>query len=73
MKAQPSSREHFKANKLLSQNFHNKVNESEIYSSSLDQEQHFINKDTDLVFDTLVAADYINEIECTDGSSPQDA
>ena len=50
MKAHPSSREHFKANKLLSQNFHNKVNESEIYSSSLDQVQHFINKDTDLVF-----------------------
>ena len=71
MKAHPSSREHFKANKLPSQNFNNKVNESEIYSSSLDQVQQVINEDADLVFNTLVAADYIDEIKCTDGSSQQ--
>ena len=28
---------------------------------------------TDLVFDVLVVADYIDEIECTDGSNNQNA
>ena len=32
----------------------------EIKSSSLEQVQQFFNKDTDLVFDALVAADYIS-------------
>ena len=72
MKTHLSSREHFKSNKLSSHNFNNEVNESEIYSSSLDQVQ-VINKDADLVFDALVAADYIDEIECKDGSSQQNA
>ena len=73
MKAHPSSREHFNTNKLPNRNFSNEVNESEIYSSSLDQVQQVINEDTDLVFDTLVAADYIDEIECTEASSQQNA
>ena len=46
---------------------------SEIYSSSLDQVQQKINKDADLVFDALIAADYNDEIECLDGSSQQNA
>ena len=48
---------------------HNEVNESEIHSSSLDEVQELINEDTDLVFDALVAADYIDEIEGRDGNS----
>ena len=36
MKANPRSREYFKVNKLPNRNFSNEVNESEIYSSSLD-------------------------------------
>ena len=62
MKANPTGREYFKINKLPNRNFSNEVNESEIYSSSLDQVQQVINKDTDLVFNAIVAADYINEI-----------
>ena len=73
MKAYPSSREHFKSNKLSSRNFNNEVNESEIYSSSLDQVKQVISEDADLVFDALVAADYIDQIKCTDGSSQQNA
>ena len=69
MKTCPVSREQFKTNKLSRQNFHNKVNESEIHTSSLEEVQQLINKDADLVFDALVAADYINKIDCTDGNS----
>ena len=47
------------------------MNESEIHTSSLEEVQQLINKDTDLVFDALVAADYIDEIDCTDGNSQQ--
>ena len=54
MKTHPSSREHFKTNKIFSHNFNNEVNESEIHASSVDQVQQVINKDSDLVFDTLV-------------------
>ena len=64
MKANPVSREQFKINKLLNRNFNNEVNESEIYSSNLDHVQQVVNEDTDLVFDALVAADYIDEVEC---------
>ena len=60
MKANSTSREHFKINKLPNRNFSNEVNESEIYSSSLGQVQQVANEDTDLVFDALVAADYID-------------
>ena len=69
MKTCPSSREQFKTNKISLHNFHNKVNESEIHTSSLEQVQQLINKDTDLVFNALVSADYIDKIECMDGSS----
>ena len=34
--------------------------------SSLEQVQQFFNEDTDLVFDALVAADYIDKIDCAD-------
>ena len=73
IKALPSSREHFKTNKLPNCNFSNELNASEIYSSSLDQVQQVINEDTDLFFDALVAVDYIDEIECTEASSQQNA
>ena len=68
MKSCPASREQFKCNKIAQRNFQNEVNESEIYTSSLEQVQQLINEDTDLVLDALVAADYIDEIECMDGN-----
>ena len=71
MKTHPSSRELFKTNNILLCNFNNEVNKSQIHASSLEQVQQQINEDADLVFDTLVAANYINEIKCTDGSSQQ--
>ena len=59
MKANPTTREQLKANKLaVRKEYDNEVNESDIQSSSLDQVQQFISEDKDLVFDTLVAADY---------------
>ena len=73
MKANPMSREHFKINKLPNHNFNHEVNESEIYSSSLDQVQQVVNKDTDMVFDVLVAADYIEEAECMEYNTQQHA
>ena len=73
MKANPTSREHFKINKLPNHNFSNEVNESEIYSSSLDQVQQVINEDTNLVFDALVTADYIDKVECREGNNQQHA
>ena len=73
MKANPSSRKQFKTNKMSPCSFNNEVNESEIFTSSLEQVQQLINEDADLVFNALVAADYIDEIECSDGSSQQNA
>ena len=74
MKANPTTRDQFKSNKLaIRKEYNNKVNESEIHSSSLDQVQQLINEDKDIVFDAPVAADYIDEIKCTDGSSHQQA
>ena len=67
IKANPTTREQYKSNKLATRKYDNEVNESEIQSSSLDQVQQFFNEDTDLVFDTLVAADYIDKIDCADG------
>ena len=69
MKTCPASREQFKLNKISPRNFHNEVNKSEIHTSSLEQVQQLINEDTGQVFDALVAADYIDEIECMDSSS----
>ena len=69
MKTCPVSREHFKSYKLTQRNFHNKVNESDIHTSSLDEVQQLINEDSDLVFDALVEANYIDEIGCRDGNN----
>ena len=72
IKANPSTREQYKSNKLATRKeYNNEVNESEIHSSSLDQVQQLINEDKDIVFNTLVAADYIDKIEYTDGNSQQ--
>ena len=74
MKTNPTTGEQFKANKLTThKEYNNKINESEINSCNLDQVQQLINEDKDIVFDALVAADYIDEVDCTDGSSHQQA
>ena len=73
MKANSMSREHFKMNKLPNRNFSNEVSESEIHSSSLDQVQQVVNEDTDLVFDALVTADYIDKVECKEYNTQQQA
>ena len=73
IKANPTTRDQYKSNKLAPRKYDNEVNESEIHSSSLDQVQQLINEDADLAFDTLVAADYIDEIDCTDGIHQQQA
>ena len=68
IKANPTTRDHYKTKKLPNRKYDNEVNESEIKTSSLDQVKQFFNEDADVVFDTLVAADYIDEIDCTDGT-----
>ena len=68
IKANPTTRDHYKTNKLANRKYDNKVNESEIKTSNLEQVQQFFNEDADIVFDTLVAADYIDEINCMDGT-----
>ena len=74
IKANPTNREQFKSNKIAThKEYNNEVNESEIHASNLDQVQQFINEDKDIVFDALVAANYINEIDCTDDNSQQQA
>ena len=74
MKTNPTTRDQFKVNKLTThKEYNNEINESEINSCSLDQVQQLINEDKDIVFNALVAADYIDEIECTDGTSHQQA
>ena len=64
----PTTRDHHKTNKLANRKYNNEVNESEIKTSNLDQVQQFFNEDADVVFDALVAADYIDEIDCTDST-----
>ena len=73
IKANPTTREQYKSNKLATCKYDNEVNESEIQSNSLEQVQQFFNEDSQVIFDTLVAADYIDEKECTDGSCQQQA
>ena len=74
IKANPTTRDQYKSNKLaVRKEYYNEVNESEIHSSNLDQVQQFVNEDTDLVFDALVSADYIDEIDCADGICQQQA
>ena len=68
IKANPTTRDHYKTNKLINRKYDNEVNESEIKTSNLDQVQQFFNEDTDVVFDALVAADYIDEIDCRDST-----
>ena len=68
IKANPTTRDHYKTNKLANRKYDNEVNESEIKTSNLEQVQQFFNEDADIVFDALVAADYIDEINCTDGT-----
>ena len=68
IKANPTTRDHYKTNKLANRKYDNEVNESEIKTSNLEQVQQFFNEDADIVFDALVAADYIDEIDCTDGT-----
>ena len=67
IKANPTTRDHYKINKLPNRKYDKEVNESDIKTSNLDQVQQFFNEDADIVFDALVAADYIYEINCTDG------
>ena len=73
IKANPTTREQYKSNKLATRKYDNEVNESEIQSSSLEQVQKFFNEDSDIILDALVAADYIDEMECTDGICQQQA
>ena len=74
VKANPTTRDQFKSNKLAKcKDYNSKLNESEIHSSSLEQVQQLTNEDTDLVFDALVAANYIDEIKYTDSSNQQQA
>ena len=73
IKANPTTRDHYKINKLANRKYDNEVNESDIKTSNLDQVQQFFNEDADIVFDALVAADYINEINCMDGTSQPSA
>ena len=42
IKANPTTREQYKSNKLATRKYDNKVNESEIQSSSLEQVQQFV-------------------------------
>ena len=73
IKANPITREQYKSNKLATHRYDNEVNESKIQSSSLEQVQQFFNEDLDVIFDALVAADYIDENGCTDGTGQQQA
>ena len=68
IKANPTTRDHYKTNILANRKYDNEVNESDIKTSNLDQVQQFFNEDTDVIFDALVAADYIDEIDCTNGT-----
>ena len=73
IRANPTTRDHYKTNKLANHKYNNEVNESEIKTSNLNQVQQFFNEDADIVFNALVAVDYIDEIDCTDGTSQPSA
>ena len=62
MKRNPNSRPSMKTNKISSR-VTKEVNESDIHTGSLEQVQKLVNEDTDLVYNALVAADYIDEVE----------
>ena len=71
MKGNPTQRQFFKSNKLVPCRFNTEVNESEIQSSNLEQIQQAVNEDPDLVFNALVAADYIDEINTSNSEVNQ--
>ena len=74
MKANPATREQFMTNKLTTcKEYNNEINESEINACNLDQAQQLVNEDKDIVFNALVAADYIDEVDCTNGPNYQQA
>ena len=73
MKGNTMQRQFFKKNKLTPCRFNTEVNESEIQSSSFEQIQHAMNEDPDLVFNALVAADYIDEINTSNKDENQTA
>ena len=73
MKGNPAQRQFFKTNKIVPHRFNTEVNESEIQSSNLEQIQQAVNKDQDLVFDALVAVDYIDEINTSSNEGQQSA
>ena len=73
MKGNPAQRQFFKTNKIVPRRFNTEVNESEIQSSNLEQIQQAVNEDQDLVFDALVAADYIDEINTSSNKGQQAA
>ena len=73
MKGNPAQRQFSKTNKIVLHRFNTEVNESEIQSSNLEQIQQAVNEDQDLVFDALVAADYIDEINTSSHKGQQSA
>ena len=73
MKGNPAQRQFFKTNKILPRRFNTEVNESEIQSSNLEQIQQAVNEDQDLVFDVLVATDYIDKINTSSNEGQQSA
>ena len=73
MKGNPTQRQFFKSNKLVPRRFNTEVNESEIQSSSLEQIQQAVNEDPDLVFDALIAANYINKVSVSNNERNQSA
>ena len=73
MKGNPAQRQFFKTNKIVPRRFNTEVNESEIQSSNLEQIQQAVNEDQDLVFDALVAADYIDEVNTSSNDGQHSA
>ena len=73
MKGNPAQRQFFKTNKIVPRRFNTEVNESEIQSSNLEQIQQAVSEDQDLVFDALVAADYIDKINTSNSEGQQSA
>ena len=73
MKGNPAQRQFFKTNKIVPRRFNTEVNESEIQSSNLEQIQQAVNEDQDLVFDALVATDYINEVNTSSNDGQHSA
>ena len=71
IKANPTTREQYKSNKLATRKYDNEVNKSEIQSSSLEQVQQFFNEDSDVIFDALVDRMYRQHLPPT-GMTPRE-